>query len=234
MKLSKRIYQLSGVPYGTNSNAYAIDAGDRVILIDAGFSEKQWDIMMKTLAYWKLDDKPIANTLFTHCHFDHAGNAYLAKAAGSRIAMGIQDAEAVSRGDERTIGHLFGREFMPVSVDDILQGEVELAIGDVHISCIPMPGHTEGSYMFQMKEEEGNFLFMGDFIAIDPLPPEDEVTLRLAWTGAPDYNREDYLNSLKRACALDSSILLPGHYYCYYGDSSKIFEMAYELGKKEL
>ncbi len=233
MRLTEHVYQLSGVQYGTNSNSYVIDAGDQLILIDAGFSQLQWNVMFNTLKFWNLDKKPLRHVFFTHGHFDHAGNAYLAKAAGMKLYAGKADAEAMEKGDERCIGHMFNKVFTPCRVDQILHDGEVFQIGDIELHAIAVPGHSEGSFMFRIREEK-DCLFMGDFIAIEPAAPEDDVRVLLAWTGGPDYNRESYLASLKKASEFEPAILFPGHYYTFYGDSQKIFKMAYETGLREL
>lgn len=234
MKLTEHVYQLSGVPYGTNSNSYAIDAGDCLILIDAGFSALQWDVMKESLRFWGLSGKPVTHVFFTHCHFDHAGNAYLAKQEGMVLLAGESDAQGIETGDERTIGYMFGREFKPCSVDGILADGKEYTIGNVTVRAIAVPGHSRGSYMFQVTDGGRSCLFMGDFIALGPKAPEDDVVVSLAWTGGPDFDRDSYLTSLEKATKLEPSVLCPGHYYPYYGDSRRIFRVAYEMGLQEL
>ncbi|HHV11009.1 MAG TPA: MBL fold metallo-hydrolase [Clostridiales bacterium] len=230
MKITDNIYQISGLAFGTNSNAYVIDAGEELILIDAGFSDYQWEVMQKSIKFWGLEKKPITHTFITHCHFDHAGNTWLAKEAGSRIYAGDSDAQGIETGDIRTIGHMFGREFKPCKVDHILKDGEVFQIGNKEIRALYMPGHSVGSYMFQVDDNGRNCLFLGDFVALNPDGAEDDVIVLLSWTGGPDYDRESYVNSLKRAVGFEPVIMLPGHWACFYGDSQTIFKRAYQLG----
>lgn len=234
MKLTENIYQLSGVPYGTNSNSYLIDAGEQLILIDTGYSVLQWNVMKKNIQFWGLEHKPITHAFITHSHFDHAGNCYLAKQEGMKLFAGNSDAQGIEKGDRRTIDYMFNKQFIPCVVDHVLQDGEIFTIGNKCVQAIAVPGHSAGSYMFKTQDQGQECLFMGDFIAIDPLAPEDDVQVLLAWTGGPDYNREDYLASLKKVSTFERMILFPGHYYPFYGDSQRIFKIAYEKGQKEI
>ena len=64
MQIMTDVYQLSGVPLATNSNSYVIRAGGQLILIDAGFSDLQWEKMEQMLRFWGLDGLPVTHTLF--------------------------------------------------------------------------------------------------------------------------------------------------------------------------
>ena len=46
MRITEHVYQVSGIIYGMNSNVYAIDTESGVILIDAGYADKQYGSMM--------------------------------------------------------------------------------------------------------------------------------------------------------------------------------------------
>lgn len=236
MQIMKDVYQLSGVPLATNSNSYVIRAGGQLILIDAGFSDLQWEKMEQMLRFWGLDGLPVTHTLFTHCHFDHAGNAWRARELGSRILAGPGDAKAMEEGDRNCIGYLFGREFRPCKVDEVLEDGQVLSFGDVRIRVLHVPGHSRGSMMYEASLHDKKILFLGDFLAVEPAAPEDDIKVMLAWTGAPDFSRQDYLKSLEKASGLHEDILCPGHYHLLYGPDvcKRALLMAYELGKETL
>lgn len=234
MRLSEHVYQLSGVSMATNSNMYAIDTGKTIVLIDSGAFPEQWELAHKMLAYWNLDKKPIEAVLFTHSHYDHAGNAHLAKAEGAKIMIGEEDAEAIENGDKRTLDFLFGRPFTPVRADVLLHDGDMLTFGECEIECIHVPGHTHGSMMFLLHEEPENCLFLGDFVELGPVPAKDDITVKLAWMGAPDFDPEGLAKTLERLKNMPPVLLMPGHYYGYYLDSRRVFEDAYKLGMEML
>lgn len=234
MQIMKDVYQISGVPMRTNSNSYVIDTGCGLVLIDAGFTGLQWNKMMEMIEFWKLDHLPITHVFFTHCHFDHAGNAWRAKETGALLAAGPSDAEGMELGDRRCIGYMFGQEMIPCRVDTVVKDLQEFGIGSLRLRAFHMPGHSRGSMIYEARIHEKTVLFTGDFLALEPAAPEDDVKVNLAWTGGPDFCGQDYLASLKRAAAMYADILCPGHYSVFYGECSRILQMAYEKGTETL
>ncbi|MHA2298475.1 MAG: MBL fold metallo-hydrolase, partial [Candidatus Hodarchaeales archaeon] len=80
-------------------NSYLVKAGDGHILIDTGFPRKRKELE-KELE--NADCKPgnLKLIIATHQDFDHTGNcAYLREKYDTKIAMHIEDSEAVERGD---------------------------------------------------------------------------------------------------------------------------------------
>jgi len=80
-------------------NCYLVRTGDGFILIDTGIRKKRKDLE-KELE--NVDCKPgnLKLIVLTHQDFDHSGNcAYLRDKYGTKIAMHIEDSEAVERGD---------------------------------------------------------------------------------------------------------------------------------------
>lgn len=234
MKISKNVYMLSGVQHGTNSNSYVINTGKGLILFDAGFTDYQFEVMNKSLRFWGLNHLPITHTFITHGHFDHAGNCHLAKGVGSKILAGPSDADGIELGDKRTIGYMFKKEFTPCKVDTVLVDNQKIDIDGIEITSLHMPGHSAGSMMFMFNSDNYNMLVTGDFIALSPAGPVDDVVVNLAWTGGPDYSNEDYKESIKKSLSLDVHILLPGHGPVYYGDCKRVFQMAFDKAKEEL
>lgn len=234
MQIVRDVYQLSGVPMRTNSNSYVIDTGSGLVMIDAGFSGLQWDKMMEMMEFWNINHLPITHVFFTHCHLDHAGNAWRAKERGALLFAGPSDAEGIENGDQRCIGYMFGQEMKPCKIDGSVEDLQDFRIGSLQMRAYHMPGHSRGSMIYEAVLNGKTLLFTGDFLALEPAAPEDDVRVNLAWTGGPDFSGQDYLASLKRASSMKADILCPGHYYVFYGECSRILQMAYEKGKKDL
>lgn len=226
MKIAERVYLISGVPYGTNSNTYALDTGQGLIFIDAGFSEKQMDIMLENCRAWGLAGK-ISHVFLTHAHFDHAGNALAWQERGACIAAGQEDAEGMAAGDERTLAGVFGKVFPACRADILLQGGEVFKIGEICLTVIAAPGHSAGSMAFLAEADGKRFLFTGDMIEIAPKPPEDDVQVSPAWKGAADFSEEAFSKTLEKIKETEADVLLPGHYYPWFG---KVSELIRKIG----
>lgn len=235
MKLTQHVYMLSGVPYGTNSNTYAILAGDRVLLIDSGYSGFQWNVMNRVLADWGLDQYPISHLFLTHVHFDHAGNAHRAKRLGAKICVSEMDGISLREANENTLKLMkesFPDPFIPCEPDLTLKPGDVLEFDGVRLEVIEGAGHSAGALIFLVTADEKRILFTGDCITVGPDDARDNVLVNLAWCGGPDADIEAYGRTLRRAEKLEADILAPGHYHPYFGDSRKLFRKAAELFEK--
>lgn len=229
MKITEHIYQISGTSYGTNSSNYVLDAGDRLILFDAGYSDFQMEIMRKNLKIWKLDRKPITHTFLTHVHMDHAANAAKLKEMGSTLLIGAEDAQTMENGGPETLDKLFGRSFSCCKPDILLKDGDTFKFGTFKITCIALPGHTPGSMGYLVEDVDVTCFVTGDFVALGPVSPDEtEQEVLLAAMIKPGFSEHDYGESLKKACNIPADILLTGHYTVYYGDVKKIFKKAYD------
>lgn len=236
MKLTEHVYMLSGVPYGTNSNTYAILAGEQILLIDSGYSSFQWNIMNRVLADWHIDKYPISHLFLTHTHFDHAGNAHFAKEQGAKICVSEADGISLREANENTLKAMteaFPDTFIPCEPDLILKPRDVLEFDGVRLEVIEGRGHSAGALIFLVTVDGKRILFPGDCISIGPDDAKDNVLVNLAWCGGPDAIVEEYGKTLLRAFKLDVDILAPGHYHPYFGDTKKLFQKAVELFQKE-
>ena len=235
MKLTDHVYMLSGVPYGTNSNTYAILAGEQLLLIDSGYSRCQWDVMNRVLEGWGLDSYPISHLFLTHVHFDHAGNAHLAKELGAKICISEADGISLRMANENTLKLMteaFPDPFIPCEPDLILKPGDVLDFDGVRLEVIEGKGHSAGALAFLAAVDGKRVLFTGDCISIGPDDAKDNVLVNLAWCGGPDADTEAYGRTLRRMGELEVDILAPGHYHPYFGDTKNLFREAAELFEK--
>lgn len=236
MKLSEHVYQLSGVPYRTNSNTYAVVAGGQLLLIDSGYSSFQWEVMQRVLKDWGLDSLPISHLFLTHAHFDHAGNAHLAKELGAAVCVSEEDGRSLREGNENTLNFLtgaFSDPFIPCESDLILKAGDVLEFDGVTLEVVEGRGHSAGSLIFLVTVDGKRVLFTGDCITVGPDDAKDNVLVQLAWCGGPDADIEQYGQTLRRVAELETDILAPGHYHPFFGDARGLFRDAIELFEKQ-
>ena len=232
MKIAERFYQTSGIMFGTNSNTYCLDTLDGLVLIDAGFSEKQYEIMREQRRRDGLADRRLQALFVTHCHFDHAGNGWLIQKEGARICMGEKDAEAAAEGGAAVLEEMFGRKFHCYKPEQTVRNGQVFDYGNARLTVLEHPGHTEGTISVLADIEKKKILFTGDLFTLKPCTPADELQVEVGWSGSPDYNAEKNLETLRHLCDLPPvDIVAPGHGSIYMGDSRELFAELYRTAQ---
>ncbi len=231
MKIIENIYKTSGVEFETNSNTFVLETEDELIFFDLGYEEKQWNIMKNSLKRWNLSDKKITKAFITHGHYDHAGNTFRANEAGIEVYGADPDAYKIENGYPE-MEKLFNREWVCGKVDHRLSDDQSFTFKDATVTAYAFPGHSLGSYGFVIETKGHRALVTGDAFFIKPCPPEDAIDIDLAYMGGEDFNRECFASSLKKMSELHCDILLPGHYYVYYGDVDALCAKAYDALKE--
>lgn len=232
MKLSERIYKVSGVEYRTNSNMYVIQYDRGLIMIDTGFQEEQWERMTTCMNQWGLRLEDVTHVFITHSHFDHAGNVWRANLLGAEVLSSSADAEKIENGNPE-MEELFGTAWRCGKVNKVIKGgDVFEFPGKVKIEVIETPGHSEGSLSYRISDGELKALCTGDMFFIRPEPPKDDVGIELGYMGSSDFSLEKFQQSLKQISSIDADLLLPGHYYTYRSANVKeICRMAYDAAE---
>jgi glyoxylase-like metal-dependent hydrolase (beta-lactamase superfamily II) len=133
----------------------------------------------------------------THRHWDHIGdNAAASAATGAEIAAHIAD----RHGLEHPTGHLAPFPIPPsVPALDLAEGSI-IRFGEIALSVLHTPGHTEGSVCLLADSER--LLFTGDTLFAG------------SWgrTDLPGGSEEEMVDSLGRLAALSDDLkVLPGH-----------------------
>ena len=132
------------------------------------------------------DGMKVVAGILTHTHFDHAnGVESLVKKTGAKIYVNEHEAKYL----KDLKGHLV----------ETKEGS-NLQIGDVSMTFLHTPGHTEGAQCLLVEDRlvTGDTLFVGACGRCD-LPGGDEKKMK---------------QSLKRLAGLDGSLLVfPGHAY---------------------
>lgn len=233
MKITNHIYQLSGVQNSTNSNSYIVVGEHTSVLLDLGYETKQWETMKAMMKFWQLDESKISHAFLTHGHYDHAGNTFRANEKGIQVHCADPDAFKIENGYPE-MEKLFGRKWVCGIVNERVHDGDEFDFGDFKIIAYEAKGHSQGSFAYVIEADGHKALLTGDMFFIGPKPPEDDIEIELAYMGGEDFDLNAYIHTLERMSTLHCDILLPGHYYNYYGDVDALFEKAIVEAKKVL
>lgn len=235
MKIAERIYQTSGLMFGTNSNTYCLNTREGLVFIDAGFSEKQYRIMREQQKRDRLAGKELLDLFITHCHFDHAGNGWLFQQEGAKICMTKEDGEAAGTGSCVLLENLFERKFRRYRPDCIVKDGDAFDYGNVRLTVLAHPGHTKGTISVLAEIKNKKVLFTGDLFTLRPCTPMDELQVEPGWKGSPDYDKDKEMATLQRLMELPPlDMIAPGHGSIYLGDSRKLFEALCDAAERKL
>jgi glyoxylase-like metal-dependent hydrolase (beta-lactamase superfamily II) len=212
-------------------NVYAIDHGDSLTLIDAGWAVAETTpALERGLAELGRGFTDISRILVTHVHRDHYSYAIeLRQRWGTHIALGIGEADTLrtirlmheGRRENSTLPRLRAAGAADLAAvvaqapppsrtleywqppDEWLDGRQEIALKDRSLEGIPTPGHTRGHLVF--LDQAARSLFAGDHI----LP---RITPSIGFEAAPSPSPlAAYLRSLALVKELPDTQLLPAH-----------------------
>ncbi len=184
-----------------DSNVFAIDLADEIVLFDCG-NGASLEQIFDNMRVWGLDPKRISHCLLTHPHYDHTAGAHLVKEKGIKIAAHKICADAIKHGDERTCPYLYHRNYTPCEADIVFKDEDRITIGNLDIEVMHTPGHADGSVVYSFSWNSRRIFVTGDLVA--------ESGSR-GWSGSIDFNPKTYIASLKKLVRKDVDIILPGH-----------------------
>lgn len=150
---------------GAHVYVYAMPAGDKILLFDAGTDPKgkAIDALLGTFSRARAD---VEDVFLTHGHGDHVAAAGLFLQA--RVYAGADDVDLIARrvSPDRILAQLFFylAPVPAVDVTDPLNGAAEIPVaGGKSVKAIPVPGHTMGSFAYLFD----GVLFVGDTLSLD-------------------------------------------------------------------
>jgi glyoxylase-like metal-dependent hydrolase (beta-lactamase superfamily II) len=133
-----RIRKLSVESFDNNVYVVSCRRTDRSLLIDVAARPER---LREALA----GTSPIA-AVQTHGHWDHV-----------RAWTALMDDPGLE-----VWGHPGDAELFPAALDRELAHGAVLAVGDVEVEVLHVPGHTDGSLLYLVRGEERPHLFSGD------------------------------------------------------------------------
>ncbi|HWO58973.1 MAG TPA: MBL fold metallo-hydrolase [Umezawaea sp.] len=210
-------------------NVYAIDDGDGVVMIDAGWAlDEATDLLEASLGTLGYGFADVHRFLVTHMHRDHYTMAVaLRRRFGTRIALGLGEQPSVERviagraegqvvnlrrWGAPELAERWARLAVPMEVrasaayeapDEWLTASTRLDLAKRVLTPVPTPGHTAGHVVF--VDQESSLLFAGDHV----LP---HITPSIGFEPArPELPLGDYLDSLRLMREYPDLRLLPAH-----------------------
>lgn len=140
--------------------------------------------------------------LHTHAHFDHVlGSRNVKEKTGAKICL--------HKGDQWLYDNLLMQCGMfgfpakdPLPIDQYLDDEQEVKVGNLKASVIHTPGHTPGSLCFALEDKD-SLLFAGDTLFKHGIGRTD------LWGGSFDEIVDSISNRLYTL--EDSTRVIPGH-----------------------
>jgi glyoxylase-like metal-dependent hydrolase (beta-lactamase superfamily II) len=212
-------------------NVYAIDHGDSLTLIDAGWAVAQTTpALERGLAELGRAFTDISRILVTHVHRDHYSYAVLLRERwGTHIALGADEADTLQavrrmsegRQENSNLARLRAAGASDLAAviaaapppprtlefwqppDEWLDGRQRIALAGRDLESIPTPGHTRGHMVF--RDAAAGLLFAGDHV----LP---RITPSIGFEAAPSPSPlAAYLRSLAVVRQLPDTALLPAH-----------------------
>jgi glyoxylase-like metal-dependent hydrolase (beta-lactamase superfamily II) len=177
-------------PVETSINAFLVDTGSRVILVDAGAGElfgPHGGMLLHSLAAAGYRPADITDILLTHIHTDHSGG--LAR-GGERLFRNatVHAGEADARffldraGDGAAPETRHHEEAMATVEPYRRAGKLRLFSREAEIlpgvTALPAPGHTPGHSVFRIDSRSDSLEFWGDLVHVAAVQlPRPEVTI---------------------------------------------------------
>jgi glyoxylase-like metal-dependent hydrolase (beta-lactamase superfamily II) len=187
-----KVLNLTTGPVATNVWVLADVRTREAIAIDTATPSVRWLTQMLGEEGWSL-----RFIISTHRHWDHIGdNAEAVIATGAKLAVHVADRHGLLNPDPMSAPFA-----IPPSLPalDLAEGS-RIRFGDIDLTVLHTPGHTEGSVCLYSAEDHllvsGDTLFAGGW----------------GRTDLPGGDREQMIDSLSRLATLEDGLaVLPGH-----------------------
>lgn len=218
MKINDHLFVVGGGDYGFNlsnrldANAYIIDTGEGLWMVDAGFDGGE--NVISNIEAEGLRPEEITHLFVTHYHADHAGAlAHMRKSLSPDLKIAISGAvaEQVRAGDEEDNGLRWAKSFSfyppefvlePCGIDLELADGQQFSSGSFNLTAIATEGHCHGHMCFFVTGGVGGYLFSGDHVFWGG---------KIILQNVQDSSVQEYAASMNTLLNYDFEALLPGH-----------------------
>jgi len=215
MKVTEGIYS---IPKMGMSNAYLVEDGDKLLVIDTGLPGHAKKILSYVESLGK-DPRSVETIVLTHPDLDHSGSAaQLKRLTGAKVA--IHDTDIPRLAGEKTwseakgaAGFLIGVLGLFIKLQPVLT-DISMKEGEKlgPLTVLETPGHTSGSISLY---KVGTALFSGDALLTNGKGLFQEPRM---------VNEELGRESIRRMATLQFEYLLPGHGAPVEGNASEMLK----------
>jgi glyoxylase-like metal-dependent hydrolase (beta-lactamase superfamily II) len=225
MQIIPGVYQINGSPYGRHQNSYLVHAGGAALVIDSGDLEDAACLpeVDRNAARWGFRLEDASHLLVTHAHFDHSSHAAALQKRGLKVVASPATARSMAAADEMCIAFAVHHAFEPCQADVVLDDGNILVVDDLRVRSIAAPGHTAGLVVYEILINQEVCWFVGDLL----ITTHAHTAVELPWTGSPDFDRGEYVRTLKKLAQLPCDHLFAGHGPAAIGCGKRVVEMAY-------
>lgn len=188
--------QLLKSPFEGMINAFVVNTGDRLILIDAGAGNlygKDGGGLVAALKASGYSPDQIDDVFITHLHEDHAGGVMLDGKPvfpNAMIHVSKRDSDFwLDNRNQDSVGSLL-KPFFPaiqkVVAPYIAAGRFKTFEGDAPLlpglRPLAAPGHTPGHTYYLLQEGGQSILFWGDTVHMQPVQmPDPDIAIEYDW-----------------------------------------------------
>lgn len=187
----KRAFQAN--PVETSINAFLIDTGSRLILVDTGvgdfYGPGNGGKLVSSLAAVGVKPEQIDDVLLTHIHTDHSGGLTHAGHIvfpNATVHVGKPDVDFFLAPANQNGAGGYDKMYFQQGTQSVspyqaagklvtFSGRTEVLPG---ITAIPAPGHTPGHSVYRVESKGESITFIGDLVHVEAVQMEQpDVTI---------------------------------------------------------
>ena len=236
MKLADRIYLVGSGSMGFDltdpydCHVYLLDGGGELALVDVGAGMGA-ERILENVRRDGFEPDRIRHLILTHAHGDHAGGAarmrrlvgepavYLSKAVAGCLRAGDERAASIEVAKQAGI-YPSDYRYEACDVDVELRDGETIAVGELAVTVLDTPGHSDGHVSLLVDAAGQRTLFAGDAIFFGG---------KILMQATHDCRLDEEIRSLRRLREVAVDALLPGHLTLSLSGGQRHIERANEV-----